>query len=433
MLGGLLGLAGIAPAQEPESEGVRLNLSVDLMQAPGRVVGQAEGRQETGVNTRISPETEREPYEQRFTYEVTPNLTYDNNVQRTNAGGEGSLVLSLEPKLGYQKRFGKHTLNLEYLGDYARHRSLRQEDYEDHQVNAGLQLDLTRRLDVNFETGVELGHERRGQPGSRDTDTDVGPVTPPDQFKEGRVYADIIYGREIAKAQISVSLDSRMRRYDNNGQDYRDRDYDTVTGRLLYNLGPKTALVAEVSLGDVDYLEPGVEDLDSSETRYLVGLSWKATAKTTGEFKVGWRRKDLSDETRSDFNGLDWEGRLLWEPRPDSKVSVEAGRSMVEGGAGTSYFVDDHIGAAWRHALTRRWTMDTTSVLRRVQSDEGDTDRYYSLGASISYSLYRWLDVGLGLEHNRRDSSLPDGGYQDTAASALLRFTGDFAKGRAEF
>ncbi len=69
-----------------------------------------------------------------------------------------------------------------------------------------------------------------------------------------------------------------------------------MVGTLFWNLGPKTQLLAEVTRYDENYLNNFFKanyQLDSSEWRYQVGATWKATAKTTGEFRIGYYQRDM--------------------------------------------------------------------------------------------------------------------------------------------
>ena len=138
------------------------------------------------------------------------------------------------------------------------------------------------------------------------------------------------YGRDEAKAQLGfyylvqqVDFDARL---DSNGIDLtriRDRQTDTIGATFSYEIGAKTDLVVDLNQQELDYdVESGFGNTVDS---LLVGISWDATAKTSGRLQVGTQSRDLTSGGSEDSSI--WQLRLDWTPSNNSIFRLTSSKS----------------------------------------------------------------------------------------------------------
>ncbi len=340
---------------------------------------------------------------------VTVSMARHNNALRSDTGEQSDTVITVAPSLLYKTELGKHALQLRYEGQFYQYQNLSSENVNNHVLNADLGLDLTEKFDVNLNAGLGIGSELRGASGSR-----TGTLLEPDTYRETRWGAEAVYGRSEAQAQVVGSYSSSQLRYTNNDQEQRDRDTDTIGGKFLYNIGPKTALLVEAKRAQIGYLHPVGVSLDSSETALLAGVTWAATAKTTGEFKAGRLTKDFDDPARGDYSGLTYLGRVQWAPLSYSRFSLYASQRTEETtDLAASYFVSRLLGLGWDHELTSRMNLFAYINAIRDDYDSGREDKIRDYGVGLNYNLLSWLDFSGRYGRVKRDSSAADASYED--------------------
>jgi len=137
-----------------------------------------------------------------------------------------------------------------------------------------------------------------------------------------------------------------------------------------------------------------------------VGMAWAATAKTSGEIKVGGYQRDHKESYSDDKDGFHWEVNLLWNPRTYSSLELGTRRLSRE-----TYGEGDYIDSAryetnWNHIWSHRVT---SQVSFQYDNDayigSPREDKWYKGGASVDYSLRRWVDLNAGYRYEKRSSS----------------------------
>lgn len=342
-----------------------------------------------------------------FVPSITAAYNYDDNVFREQTGEVSDSFYAISPGLAAEWILGKHNLTAGYNGTYAYYNDRSDEDYKDHTLGADLLLDLTPKFNLDLQADTKRGHESRGSAG-----TTPGVSAFPNKTEEDRLFAGLSYGRRSAQAQLGLDIETRDLRYTNNDQQSRDRDTDTLTGRVFYNLGPKTSLIFEAINSDIDYLNPGSRNRDSTERYYHLGVKWEATNKTTGEVKVGRFKKDFESASENGARGTSVAASVLWEPQTYSRVTFGASRKANETTTTDSFFTSSIVSAAWEHELNQR--------LRFNANISEETDDYsgtreddlsnYGLGLKYRIGLF---DVGLSYSYSERKSNTADASYED--------------------
>ena len=198
--------------------------------------------------------------------------------------------------------------------------------------------------------------------------------------------------------------------------------------RGRWNFSPRFAALAELGSAFTDYSDPA-SDLDSREDEVQVGLAWEATAKTSGEVKVGILNQGFDTSNRSSLHSTSWDSTVTYTPKPHSKWTLSAKREAQASATAGSGLISDSYGLNWRHAFSDRWVLDSGGNLALSEVD-GGTDSTMVLSTNLTYQLRHWLEIGTYYEFSRRDSVNDALEYHDHIISFSLNATFDASRGR---
>ena len=237
----------------------------------------------------------------------------------------------------------------------------------------------------------------------------------PDQWRGQNLSAVYSYGAPQAQGRIETGFSAARKRYQNNLTTTQNYDVNTqeVSGRYFWRVMPRTYLVAEARLGKADYRLNTANN--NTDTRLLAGITWEATAKTTGQFKIGRQQKSFDNGSKPDTSGGTYEASVEWKPLTYSVFTLVANRSAADAlVAGAAYIQNSSLGLTWSH----QWSsvMSTRVGLSNQKADYinlARNDDTLTTSAGVSYSLGRRFALGLDLVRTDRDST--------SAASAFKR------------
>lgn len=334
----------------------------------------------------------------------TVNLAVGRNSNVTGvpaAQAISSSVLSLQPLVVAETQRGPQRYTLQYRGDYTRYASSKADNVEDHTLEAAGDYALTTRARMGWALTVQDKNDPRDS-------TSAEPV--PDNWRGVGARALFEYGAEGAAGRLQAEYALGTKRYQNNqafGSTNADLDRALLAGRFFWRVMPKTRALVEARLADIDYRVDNSND--NTDTRLLLGLTWDATAKTTGTVKVGNQRKNYSS-TRPDFSGNTVEASIDWSPLPYSTVTLSADRSADDSNdVGVSYLRNTSTGVAWTHEWTDRVATrvsyaDTKRVY--VNSPNGRTDKAQVASVGVLYQVGRNYQLAFDLANTRNNSSV---------------------------
>ncbi|NOY73873.1 MAG: outer membrane beta-barrel protein [Gammaproteobacteria bacterium] len=350
-----------------------------------------------------------------FYGDLAISATQNDNIFRDETNEVDDQIFTLEPNLNYRNLFSKHSLDIGYQGAYGFYLDNDDENFDDHNVDAVLALDLTEKIDVNLEGGYRWSHDLRGASRAR-LETSIKP----DTWEESRLFAGALYGRRTNQGQFEFSVEAKGLDYTNNQQEVRDRDQLNFSGTFYYNVTGKTSWLFEARLTDIDYVNTSINplavNLDSQEQRYFVGARWEATELTRGEIRLGYVNKDLDQANLDDFNGVGVEGELEWTPlatdlfvfslirTPRESIAVEA--------ATASYFVMTRIGATWYHSLTSLWSLYAGAHAQEDDYSDNRKDDLLFFNLGTNYSLSERISLSGRYTYRERDSNISNADYK---------------------
>ena len=335
------------------------------------------------------------------------SMLYDDNIFASNTDKKGSFGTIFSPSLRTELRpRGGHVLGLTYSGEIVRYSDSNADNFNVHQLRADGNLIFTTRARLEVDAHYVESVDRRGT-----TDRPVG--TEPDKWDAKGASAKFTYGAPGARGRIEVEGGHRDLTYKTNRAVTAPFDHETtyVGGAFHWRFMPKTTLLFQARHTNLDY---DTGDLSSQERLLTVGLTWEATAQTTGIFKVGHLRKEFDAPGRETFTGLSWEGTVRWAPRTYSIVELTTAQHTSESTGFGDYVLSRVAFANWAHT----WTSRIQSAVRLgVRNDDyrgagADRDEdTATVGAGLQYQFRRWLRFEGRYDYVRRSSNIPGEEY----------------------
>mgnify|MGYP000860967700 FL=1 len=236
----------------------------------------------------------------------------------------------------------------------------------------------------------------------------------PDRWTSNNAQGLIVYGAPEAQGRIEVDLGSQNKTYDNNRVNTAINDVSTNSfgSRLFYRIGTRSLVLGEYRNAKADY-GSALSKEDNTDQRYYVGLTWDATAATTGIVKLGKMTKDFDAAGRDGFDGESWEATIRWSPLTYSVVDFQTNRSIADAAGFGNHQLTTGTNVTWNH----RWnqTLSTRAGVGLLKTDFGGTsrtDNATNFGLAVDYSLLRWLKIGIDWSLTDNSSSVPTSAFK---------------------
>ena len=356
---------------------------------------------------------------------LTVTEKYDDNIFSAETLPKSSWITVFSPSLALEAESKANKFSLTYLLESAFYHDSSTDDYLDHFVDGGAHIVASKRIRFDLRGGYHQSHDDRGTGLSEGAGTGV---TKPDKWDDWNAGASIDLGAQDAMFGLILDGDYVSKRFSNNLTTTASRDLDRInTGvTLLYQVMPKTALIAHVTYDDLKYktILSGGTDLDSQEYRYHGGLMWEATAKTTGRIEVGYQQKKFAAASRTDFSGISWEGAITWKPQTYSTLDFITSTKSTESNGTGDVIENKDVTVIWAHQWGKRLSHDAMVYFAR--NDYPPTTRRDNLlnaGFGLNYQLLRWLGIGARYDYSKRSTNEAGSNYKRNTYSLNLTGT----------
>lgn len=356
---------------------------------------------------------------------VTPTLGIflghnDNlNLNATNKRSSG--YLTLNPRLVAETAYRENRYALGYQVEVVRYFESSRDNVENQELFASGDHVFGTRTRGNWRVALVDRYDPIGST-LRSSAVAGGGRVEPDNWRAASIGGTGRFGAEGARGRAEVDLGYFKKEYQNNRASTAAADYDSVNfaGRLYARVAPNTELLGEVRNTRFDY-DINVDNLDGRERRYLVGVQWRATAATSGNFKIGVLDKDF-ERVRPSYRGTTWEGGVSWKPRTYSTFDVSTGRAAADpSGSGTNFILSTFVNAAWTHDWRSFFsTRLTYAHAKEEYNGINRDDRTNTIGIGASYNIRRTARAGVGYEYTRRNSNLANFDYDRNVVYARL-------------
>ncbi len=351
----------------------------------------------------------------------TPSLkvveSYNDNFRAVNKNSESSWITTLEPTFQLNADGRKSAYQLKYIASSDTFHSSHKDNNVDHHLtgDAGFEFNSRNRLvlSAGYHQVADTAADNRNSTFKTEND----------KYNSKDVGGVYTFGAEAARTQIEFAANYEELRYDNNKRyaptgprinSEKERDTTALRSTVFYEVAPKTKVLLEGRYTDYEYQNRNFsrDKLDSKNKGVLVGVTWDATAKTSGTFKVGRERKSFdSSDYNSKSTGM-WEAGVTWAPLTYSTFDLSTRQGFDEGDDGASSIKTQHTRLGWKHY----WLDHVYSEASYARTDqkyqdvkrEDNTDNY---GLSLTYEARRWLDLGVGYTYTDKASDIKDERY----------------------
>ena len=336
----------------------------------------------------------------------TPSLkvaeTYDDNFRASN-NKESSWITTIAPTFQLNADSNKTAYQLKYTAASDTFHSNHKDNNVDHHItgNAGFEFDSRNRLSLN------AGYHDLEDTASTDQKVEN------DKSNTKNIGGVYTYGAKTARTQIEVGANYDELRYTNSKRLNSDKERDTTSLRstIFYGITPKTKALVEGRYTDYDYKT--FTRRDSDNIGLLAGVTWEATAKTTGTFKIGREKKDFDQSFYDDKTTGMWEAGVAWAPLTYSTVTLNTRRGFDEGEDNASTIKTQSTQLGWKHFWLERLYSDASYARTdKKYQDIKREDNLDNYALSMTYQARRWLDVGVGYSYSDNDSDVNSERYK---------------------
>jgi hypothetical protein len=351
---------------------------------------------------------------------LTPTLEvkqgYTDNLFDSVDNEKSTSITTVRPSLNLQGQKGGFTAGLNASLEHGIHYSSRNDDYTDKALSVYSTMEFSARTKLDLIAEYLKLHDARDDSNSGDALT-TDEANKASRYTTKNLGATLSYGTRQSDGQIVLKAEVSDKQYD-NFREYtaaKDRQTRSVTGTFFYRVSPKTRLLVEGRLADIDYDLSSVTR-DSFVSKLLVGAEWDATAKTTGSARFGIARKDFDSSSRDDFTGANWEFAASWSPRTYSIFDITTNRAAEDASSGEGDYIDT---TSWTLGWSHEWNERVGSRVSYnwmnedyVDHANGREDDTETAKIGLTYDMRRWLTLGVDVSHVDFDSNLANSDYK---------------------
>ncbi|MGH8436434.1 MAG: outer membrane beta-barrel protein [Pseudomonas sp.] len=338
-----------------------------------------------------------------FTPTLKVGERYDDNFRAVEEGEESSWITGITPTFVLGAEGRKSAYALTYSANSDIFHSSHTDDNTDHHLTADAGFEFNARNQLKLNTGYHQVEETA----SLDQNIEN------DKYSTSNVGGVYTYGAESARTQVDFGANYEELRYQNSNHLNADKERDTtaLSSTLYYRVAPKTRALVEARHTEYDYLTN--DRLNSNNIALLGGLTWDATAKTSGTVKIGGEKKRFDDSSIDDQSGSMWEVGASWKPRTYSTFNLKTRRALDEGDNGASAIQSQSTTLSWEHEWLERLSSDLSYTYSDQEYQDIDRDdKIDTFGLGLTYEMRRWLDVGVGYKYSENDSSAAGESYE---------------------
>jgi hypothetical protein len=358
---------------------------------------------------------------------------HDSNIFQSSTDVQSSQIWRLAPSLLMRFEPARSRLEFRYKGDYGWYDKSSRDDYTDHALQAGAYLLLGERSGLDLVASYDDAHENRGTGLSLGIDPASGAFPQsPDRYTTGQYLARYTYGVSHTRAFVVLEASREKFAYQNNLALTQPFDRDDSYGQATFGVRvrPKTSLELSVQARDITYDRPRASgvNLDSREYRYLLGVVWEATGKTTGSVRLGGVTKKFDDPALPDYSAPNWEVALRWSPRTYSHFDLStkkylAAPVVLSGDVTDSAAYSLSWSHAWNSRLESKLAISELEQTYRFVTGNPRKDKSPQYTLALTYKMRWWLRWEAGLDINSRDSPLASYTYKENIARLGARMT----------
>lgn len=338
------------------------------------------------------------------------SVGYDDNITRSGILEQSSWFYIISPAIRVEIPSDRSILALTAGIDFYRYKDSETDDREPWYVRGDWGWDPSSRQDFNLFAQYGKGSDQRGT-GSRQGDIGLLPI-PLDDWKRLDFGGMWRYGAIGARGKLDLRAGASKIEYTNNrDRTYLfDRDWYYYGGTFYWRVAPKTSLLADLLYTDINY---DAADSGSKETSWMLGVTWEASARTSGRISYGDQKKKFDNPDQRDYSGPVWAASVSWRPRTYSVFTLTTTRNTQEPDGNAQYVVRQDISLSWRHQWATRF-----STVADIGYGEDDyrpdvrTDDIWYYGIGAFYAINQHFRLGASWQGYDRSSDESEFDYR---------------------
>lgn len=411
------------PADQPADTSYILKSSNLKAPAPGAQPANATSYELSGTSISGAPSTtptiltapvySAAPFKTESGLYFYPSLFtgvgYNNNLTRAETNTIGSSFVTVAPQLVAEMKNKGDRYTVLASVNSTTFNSSSDDNATDGELTLAGDNYFSSRARMGWSLGQVNGTDPRGS-------TQRAANTKPDTWHSTNANGTFIYGAPEASGRLEFDVGSQGKVYDSNRATTAASDVNvtSLAARVYYRLGTRSLALAEVRNAKNAYVLSS-STASNTERRYYAGLTWDATAATTGIFKVGQMTKDFDSTVagREKFTGGSWEGTIRWSPLTYSVVDFQTSRATADASGVGNYLLTTGNDVVWNH----KWTQSLSSRASLGQlttefAGAGRTDTANNYGIAVNYAVLRWLQLGVDLSGTDSTSNVSGSAFK---------------------
>jgi hypothetical protein len=346
------------------------------------------------------------------------SLGYDDNVTMASRDEISSMFYMISPAVRWEIPSDRSVLSLSAAADIVRYEDSPIDDRESWSLRGDWVWDVSNRQNLGLFAEYREGVDRRGE-GRRQGDAGLIPLDK-DEWERLGIGGTWDYGAVGARGRLTLDAGAWGLEYTNNregltpddpGTTALDRDWRYLGGTFFWRVAPKTSLLADYRFVDTDY-KTAVGSSSEMHT-WGLGLTWDASARTTGRIQYGNQKRKFDDPTKQSYDGPAWMASVSWRPRTYSVFTLSGTRSTQEPDGNGDYVLRQDITLSWLHDWATRF--GTTVDIGYGEDDyrpDGRADDIFYWGVGARYTFNQHFRFGASVTGYDRNSEVPEFEYQ---------------------
>lgn len=260
-------------------------------------------------------------------------------------------------------------------------------------IDADLRLDLGNNIEAHILAGYDFKSEDVTSPNAlsgvqsqgREHRFNLG-TTVEKQFGPLRTLGGVslertVYSDAIDTSGAAISLEDR------------DRSTGTVRARVGYELSPALIPFLELSAGTTRYdqkVDQSGYERSSETLAAKVGIEFDRGEKLSGEFALGYMRRDFADRRFRTLDAFSVDATANWSPQRGTDVHVTLRTTFDDFASGdkggwTSYKLETGLTHQLRRDLVARLTS-------QIEYRDADNVTDYTNSIGLTYTVNRYVD-----------------------------------------
>jgi len=337
-----------------------------------------------------------------------------------DAARESDTISYLRPAIRFDALRDVQRYDVGYRGEYARYRSSKKDDYDNHEVFADGVWTLSARHHLKLNGQYLDKVDQRGY-------LQVSTPTP-NEYRQPILGGFYAYGAEDAAGRLELQAGRYTKTYLNNRQQTEPLDHSRTElgGTFLLRVLPKSLGTFGARQYHYDYPNAGLTK-NSRDTYLYAGLRWEVTSVTSGQITVGHQTKKFESTGAggpSDYSGLGWEGGLTWRPLFYSTLDFLTQKRPQESTGFGEFVLNQTHQVVWTHIWgSRITTFLTAEYWTDSYTGTNREDATSLVGLRLLYTTRRWLKFGAEYVNSMRSSNDDNFDYQRNQFMLLAHLT----------